>query len=110
MRLLLLLTTTAFCWCPAMGQLAQTSGGRSQPLVPRVASGPVQLEMQVPFEPTAFPSGGRSHLFYELYLTNSAAAPLYLTRLEALDANSGAGRPTATFQGEQFQAMFQLIG
>ncbi|MBV8807487.1 MAG: hypothetical protein JO033_02335 [Acidobacteriaceae bacterium] len=66
--------------------------------------------MQVPFDPTAFPSGGRMRLFYELHLTNSAAAPLYVTRLEALDANSGAGQRAATFQGEQFEAMFQLVG
>jgi len=93
-----------------MGQAGQGSAGQSHPLVPTIASRRVQLEMQVPFEPTAFPSGGRIHLFYELHLTNSAAAPLYVTRLEALDVNSGAGQPTATFQGEQFEAMFQLVG
>src|SRR5437016_5747114 len=31
---------------------------------------PLQLEMRVPFEPTAFPSGGQTYLAYELYLTN----------------------------------------
>ena len=40
---------------------------------------PPQLEMRVPFEPTAFPSDGRTYLTYELYLTNFAANPITLT-------------------------------
>src|SRR5262245_18028727 len=34
---------------------------------------PGQLEMRVPFEPTAFPSGRHIYLIYELYLTNFGA-------------------------------------
>lgn len=51
---------------------------------------PVQLEMRVPFEPTAFPSSGHSHLVYELYLANFASKPLTLSRIEVLNAEAGA--------------------
>jgi len=66
--------------------------------------------MRVPFEPTAFPSESRIHLFYELHLTSSATAPLYVSRLEVLNANAASGQPVATFQAEQLETMFQLIG
>jgi hypothetical protein len=45
---------------------------------------PLQLEMRAPFEPTAFPSAGRTYLVYELYLTNFTGN-LDLRRLEILD-------------------------
>jgi hypothetical protein len=43
---------------------------------------PLQLEMRVPFEPTAFPSGGQTYLAYELYLTNFAGNRIGLHRIE----------------------------
>jgi hypothetical protein len=47
--------------------------------------------MRVPFEPTAFSSGGQTYLAYELVLTNFSGNPLTLRRIEVLDGN----RPTA---------------
>lgn len=71
---------------------------------------PLQLEMRVPFEPTAFPNEARLHLLYELHLTNFATSPLYLSRIEVLDADAGAVEPIATFQAEQLETIFQAVG
>jgi hypothetical protein len=93
-----------------MGQREQTSAGQSQPSAKETAARRVQLEMHVTFEPTAFPSESRIHLFYELHLTNIATVPLGVSRLDALDANAAAAQPVVTFQAEQLESMFQLIG
>lgn len=58
---------------------------------------PLQLEMRVPFLPTAIPSAGREHLIYELHLRNFGNGPLPLSGLEILDANSKAA--VAGFEG-----------
>jgi hypothetical protein len=46
-----------------------------------------QITLQVLFEPSAFPSAGRTHLVYELHLTNFSSQPLTLSRLDVLDAD-----------------------
>jgi len=67
--------------------------------------------MRVPFEPTAFPNEARIHLFYELHLTNFATSPLYVSRIEVLDADAAAPvDPIITFQAEQLETMFQAVG
>jgi hypothetical protein len=71
---------------------------------------PPELEMRVPFEPTAFPSDGRTHLTYELYLTNLAANPITLRRVEVLDADDSASGPIAAFEADQLDALVQPIG
>ena len=71
---------------------------------------PLQLEMRVPFEPTAFPNEARMHLLYELHLTNFATSPLYLSRIEVLDADAAAVEPIATFQAEPLEKIFQAVG
>jgi hypothetical protein len=71
---------------------------------------PPQLEMRVPFEPTAFPSDGRTYLTYELYLTNFSANPITLRRVEALDADDSAAAPIAAFEGSQLDVLVQSIG
>ncbi len=71
---------------------------------------PPQLEMRVPFEPTAFPSDGRTYLTYELYLTNFAANPITLRRIEVLDADDSAAAPIAAFEAPQLDALVQPIG
>ena len=50
------------------------------------------------------------HLLYELHLTNFATSPLYVTRIEVLDADAAASEPIATFQAEQLAAVFQAVG
>jgi hypothetical protein len=71
---------------------------------------PPQLEMRVPFEPTAFPSDGRTYLTYELYLTNFAANPITLRRVEVFDADNSAEAPIASFEAGQLDALLQPIG
>jgi murein DD-endopeptidase MepM/ murein hydrolase activator NlpD len=71
---------------------------------------PVQVEMRVPFEPTAFPSEQRTYLFYEIYLTNFQNDPVYLSRIEVLDADAPAAPPIAAFAAEQFPAIMEARG
>jgi hypothetical protein len=71
---------------------------------------PPQLEMRVPFEPTEFPSDGRTYLTYELYLTNFAASPITLRRVEVLDADDPSAAPIAAFEGPQLNSLVQPIG
>jgi hypothetical protein len=70
----------------------------------------LQLEIRVPFEPTAFPSNGRTYLAYELYITNFTADPLTLRRIEVRDADASAANPIAAFEGEQLDVMSQPLG
>jgi hypothetical protein len=71
---------------------------------------PPQLEMHVQFEPTAFPSDGRTYLAYELYLTNFAANPITLRRLDVLDADDSGAAPIVSFEAAQLDALLQPIG
>jgi hypothetical protein len=71
---------------------------------------PLQLEMRVPFEPTAYLSAGRNQLTYELYLTNFSSNPLTLRRVEVLDADDSVAAPIAAFEAGQLNALVQPIG
>ena len=71
---------------------------------------PLQLEMRVPFEPTAFPSSGRTYLAYELYLTNFSNDSLALRRIDVLDAETPSDRPIAAFEGAELDALLQSAG
>jgi hypothetical protein len=71
---------------------------------------PLQLEMRVPFEPTAFPSAGRTYLAYELYLTNFSHDSLALRRIDLLDAETASDRPIAAFEGLALDAVLQPVG
>jgi hypothetical protein len=120
MRLLILFTTVAFCLCRAIAQPNDQSTGDSQgrPGLPsenqrpaaKPAPFPLQLEMWVPFEPTAFPNERSIYVMYELHLTNFGTAPLYLSRIEVLDAQASAAQPIATFNAEQLDTMLQPVG
>lgn len=68
----------------------------------------VQLEMRVPFPPTAVPSSGREYLIYELHLRNFGNRPLPLSKLEILDASANA--TVAGFEGETLEALISPIG
>jgi hypothetical protein len=71
---------------------------------------PPQLEMRVPFEPTAFSSSTKTYLAYELYLTNFAANTIALRRIEVLDADKSDATPIATFEAGPLDALLQPIG
>ena len=74
------------------------------------SSWPPQLEMQVPFPPTAFLSGTKTYLTYELYLTNFAPHPITLHRIEVLDADKPDATPITTFEAESLDALLQPVG
>src|SRR6266496_35553 len=120
MHSLILFTAAIISSCPAIAQSGQTVDRQSRTSTPlrsdsqqRAAKpipSPLQLEMRVPFEPTAFPNGARMHLLYELHLTNFATSPLYVSRIEVLDADAAAAEPIATLRAEQLAAMLQDVG
>jgi hypothetical protein len=63
---------------------------------------PPQIEMRVPFEPTAFSSGGKAYLAYELYLTNFSSNSMMLRRIEIIDADKSCARTASAFPGLHF--------
>ncbi len=108
MRPYILFAAVCFCSYPA---IAQT---QNQPADNKTAANrppwPLQLEMRVPFEPTAFPSGPHVYLMYELHLTNFMPMPISLSRIDVLDADAGTSQPIATFEAAQLEIMFQPLG
>lgn len=66
--------------------------------------------MRVPFEPSAFPSAGRTYLTYELHLRNFAPNPLSLRRVEVLDADTTVVEPVAAFEAAQLDGNLQPVG
>ena len=109
MRLVILLAAAACLFsCPT---IAQTQNQRSDnKAAAKQAPWPLQLEMRVPFEPTAFPSGRQVYLTYELHLTNFMPMPISLSRIEVLDADAGTSKPVATFEAAQLETMMQPLG
>ena len=118
MRLLVLLIAAIICSrlpaaqpnhpLTANSQVQDLRSDNQQP-VAKPAPWPPQLEMRVPFEPTAFPSGQHVYVMYELHLTNYGAAPLSLSRIELLDPDAAA-QPIASFETEQLETMVQPLG
>ena len=98
----LILFTAAICACTAIAH-SQVPAANPAPF-------PLQLEIRVPFEPTAFPSDRNSYVMYELHLRNFGIAPLNLSRIEVLDAEAAAARPIAIFEEEQLETMLQSVG
>jgi murein DD-endopeptidase MepM/ murein hydrolase activator NlpD len=66
--------------------------------------------MWVPFEPSAFPSAGRTYLTYELHLRNFAPSPFSLRRVEVLDADTAAAEPVAALDAAQLDSNLQPVG
>jgi hypothetical protein len=108
MRPLILLAAACLFSCPT---IAQTQNQRSDiKAAAKQAPWPLQLEMRVPFDPTAFPSGPHVYLMYELHLTNFMPMPISLSRIEVLDADAGTSKPIATFETAQLETMLQPLG
>ena len=119
MRLLILLGVASLCSGLTFAQQDNLLTGNSQAQnlrsdnknsAVKPAPWPPQIEMRVPFEPTAFPSGPHFYVMYELHLTNFGATPLSLSRIEVLDADAGTPQSIATFEAEQLEAMLQPLG
>ncbi len=108
MRPFILLAAACLFSYPAVAQTQnQPSDNKTAANRP---SWPLQLEMQVPFDPTAFPSGPHVYLMYELHLTNFMPMPVSLSRLDVLNGDTGASQPIATFDAAQLETMMQLLG
>lgn len=119
MRLLILLPAAYLGSCLAIAQANSQLAGNSQAQdlrsdnkqpAGKPAPWPPQLEIRVPFEPTAFPSGQHIYVMYELHLTNFGIAPLALSGIEVLDADIAASQPIATFEAAELEAMLQPLG
>jgi hypothetical protein len=116
MRLLVLLTTACICVGLTFAQADKQStsstqaAGSSADNRSGTKAAPLPLEMRVPFEPTAFPSGPHVYLMYELHLTNYQSASVSLTRIQVLDADALDAEPIASFEAEQLESMLQPLG
>jgi len=71
---------------------------------------PLQLEMRVPFGPTAFPNEPNLFLIYELYLTNFSASPIRLQRMELLNGNRKSNSPIVSFDSLELRSMVKILG
>ncbi|MCX2583827.1 hypothetical protein [Pedobacter sp. MR22-3] len=76
----------------------------------RPFSFPIQLEMRLPFAPTAFRSGSYNHLIYELYLTNFSSTPLKLHQIALIDPKASKAKPIITFDTAQLHPMVKPLG
>jgi hypothetical protein len=74
------------------------------------AAWPVPLEIQVPVEPTAFPSNGRTYLTYELYLRNWGDEPLIVERIDVFDEKATGQTPIVTLERGSLNTALQRIG
>ena len=79
------------------------------PNAPEPPTWPTPLEVVVPFEPTPFQSGGRTHLVYEVYLRNFGSDAVAVRRVEVFDADVRGTDPLAVFAGEQLGTLVQPI-
>jgi murein DD-endopeptidase MepM/ murein hydrolase activator NlpD len=82
----------------------------AMPIVAAAWSLPMQLELRVPFEPTAFTSAGRAVLTYELNLTNFSDKAIDLRRIEVFDADEAGGALLAAFDGQQIDPLLRNPG
>ena len=88
---------------PSLG--SDTIGTPTKPPFP-----PVQLDINIPFEPTLFPSSGFNYLIYELHFQNYTDEPLPLQKLEIFDASRTPSKAVATFTGSQLHERLLSIG
>jgi hypothetical protein len=76
---------------------------------PAAVRAPIDLpvDMMIPVAPTPIKGDGKTHLAYELHLTNFASSELMLARLEVL---GGAGQPLAEYEGKELSARLARPG
>ena len=71
---------------------------------------PIQLDIDTPFEPTLFPSGGFSYVIYELHFQNYTSEPLTLRKLEIVDSSRTPSSIVAAFTESQLYERLLPIG
>ena len=62
----------------------------------------VPIDVTIPTAPVVFKGGGKTHLVYELHITNFSRSPLVFTRLEVLAP--GNQTPLASYAGDELGA------
>jgi hypothetical protein len=79
-----------------------------EPAKPVPANHPLglPLDLAIPFAPTPFSAGGKTHLAYELHITNLFPAEVLLSRLEVLDGDT----PVAAFEGTELNSLLARPG
>ena len=65
------------------------------------------MELEVPIAPTPVKADGKTHLVYELHLTNFAGAEINLSRIEVLDS---AGKVLASYEGADLNSRLARPG
>src|SRR5262245_49526699 len=66
----------------------------------------IPFEMTVPIAPTPFTGNGKTHLVYELHVTNFAVVEIPMNKLEVLSG----GTTIATYEGAELNTMLQRPG
>jgi len=66
---------------------------------PKPLSAPI--DVTIPIAPTAFRAGGKTHIVYELHITNFGRGDCTLDRIEVRDV---AGKPLASYEGAALAA------
>lgn len=59
----------------------------------------VPVEIRIPAQPVSFKGGGKTHIVYELHVTNFSRSPIVLTRLEVMEP--GTKKQLASYTGEE---------
>jgi hypothetical protein len=70
----------------------------------------MQVRAEILCPPTAFPSEGSQHLFYELYLTNFSGSPVALHKVEVIAVDRLDAPPLAMFAGRGLASIARVIG
>ncbi|WP_406827123.1 M23 family metallopeptidase [Pedobacter sp. KACC 23697] len=96
-----------FCFILLSHSMAQNAPAQR---IAKPFSFPLQLEMRVPFGPTAFPNGPNLFLIYELYLTNFSASPIRLQGMQLLNGNRKSNAPIVSFDSLELKSMVKILG
>jgi len=59
----------------------------------------VPVDVRIPAQPVSFKGGGKTHVVYELHITNFSRNPCVLTRLEVVDPNTK--KQLASYTGDE---------
>ncbi|WP_284322875.1 M23 family metallopeptidase [Dyella acidisoli] len=94
----------------AVCQIASASDTAVQSAPSNRSPFPAQIQLQVPFAPTAFPAEDGEHLLYELDVTNFENTPITLDHVDVLDAAQADRTPLASFAGYPLNEIVRMAG
>ncbi|WP_233840406.1 M23 family metallopeptidase [Dyella sp. 2HG41-7] len=91
-------------------QMTSASDAATHPAPPHASPFPPQIQLNVPFAPTAFPGEDGEHLLYELQVTNFENTPITLDHVDILNAIHTDTAPLASFAGHLLNNIVRLAG